>query len=138
MFIRSGVNVQNVRKKTKMEIWPHFLCSLELNCPDSLCILSHISWEKLRVPTAYTFWNKHETSSVSCEALFWIFLIFEEREIFHIKNGGQTDRQRHKIAYRVAPQLKSRHLVCNFRMSYKKWKLSCHLVTKHSFCHFLN
>ena len=29
-------------------------------------------------------------------------------------------------------------LVCYLRMSHKKWKLSCHLITKQSFRHFLN
>ena len=35
-----------------------------------------------------------------------IFLIFEEREIFHIKNGGQTHKQTDRVTYRVASQLK--------------------------------
>ena len=29
-------------------------------------------------------------------------------------------------------------LVCYLRKSQKRWKLSCHLVTKQSFCHFIN
>ena len=35
------------------------------------------------------------------------YFIYSNWEISHIKNGGQTDKQTHKSAYWVAPQLKN-------------------------------